>query len=264
MTGILISVNDLSVTLGGRRVVHDISFDVSSGEVVSLIGPNGAGKTSIVRALLGVVPATGDIDKKPGLTIGYVPQRLHVEPTLPLTVARLLCLTRQYDEGTMAAAMAEVGAPGLLSRQVHDLSGGEFQRVLLARALLGKPDLLILDEPTQGVDFTGQSELYRLIGRIRETRGCGVLLISHDLHVVMAQTDKVICINHHICCQGKPESVAADPAYAALFGARERDALAVFRHHHTHAHDAAGDVLENKTGPEFGPGSKTGSGADHA
>lgn len=248
----LIAIRDLAVTLAGRQVVHDISFEIGAGEIVSLIGPNGAGKTTIARAVLGIVKSSGEIDRRPGLTIGYVPQRLHIEPTLPLTVRRLLSLTRRFNEAAIRQALGEVGAEGLIDRQAHELSGGEYQRVLLARALLVSPDLLILDEPIQGVDFAGQRALYQLIDRIRDERGCGVLLISHDLHLVMGATDKVVCVNHHVCCQGEPEKVAADPSYVALFGRRDAETLAVFRHHHDHTHHVSGEI-----GGEIGDENKT-------
>ena len=244
----LVRISGLSVALGGRSVLHDIGFDVGPGEIVSLIGPNGAGKTTIARAILGIVPASGTIERRAGLSIGYVPQRLHIEPTLPLTVRRILRLTRRFADPDIERALAETGGEALIDRQVQDLSGGEHQRVLLARALLGAPDLLILDEPAQGVDFAGQAALYRLIGRIRDERGCGVLLISHDLHVVMAATDKVVCVNHHVCCQGEPETVAAHPDFVALFGAHEAETLAIFRHRHDHAHDVSGDVAGDVAG----------------
>ncbi len=241
----LIELSDVSVRLGGREVVTDINLAVHRGEILTLIGPNGAGKTTIARALLGIVkPSSGDVTTAAGTRIGYVPQRMQVEGTLPLTVRRLLCLTHAYGEKEMAQSLTEVGAAHLLDRQAAELSGGEYQRVLLARALLGSPDVLILDEPTNGIDFAGQNALYSLLAAIRQERGCAILLISHDLHVVMAASDRVICVNGHLCCQGAPEAVTSDPAYVALFGPGHSESLAVFRHHHDHSHDVSGKVHE--------------------
>lgn len=179
----------------------------------------------------------------PGVRIGYVPQRFAVDPVLPLTVARFLDLGRRCSIEAKETALQEVGAGGLLHRTMHALSGGETQRVLLARALLRNPHLLVLDEPAQGVDYPGQAELYGLIGRIRDRRRCGVLLISHDLHLVMAATDRVICLNRHVCCSGLPEAVSRDPAYVALFGHRVPTGMAVYTHEHDHGHGTGGEVV---------------------
>jgi len=200
---------------------------------VTLIGPNGSGKTTLLRALLGAVkPATGRILRAAGLVVGYVPQRLAIDPTLPLTVGRFLDLPTRADRVRKHAALARVGIEGLERRAMTELSGGQFQRVLLARALLAEPQLLMLDEPTQGLDQIGEAAFYRLIEAVRRDTGCGVLMVSHDLHVVMSASDRVICLNKHICCEGAPSHVASAPAYRALFGQGTEGALALYPHDH--------------------------------
>jgi zinc transport system ATP-binding protein len=234
--GYLIEASGVSVTMGGRLILDRVDIGIGRQEIVTLIGPNGAGKTMLIRMLLGLRrPDRGDILRIDGLTIGYLPQRISLDPTLPLTV--------EWEAGR--AELKEVGAGHLANAMMHDLSGGELQRVMLARAMLRNPDLLVLDEPVQGVDFTGELDLYELIERIRDRRGCGILLVSHDLHLVMASTDRVVCLNHHICCAGHPEAVKRDPEYLALFGSRAAESLAVYAHVHDHDHDLSGDVVEH-------------------
>ncbi|MCB1549980.1 MAG: ATP-binding cassette domain-containing protein, partial [Hyphomicrobiaceae bacterium] len=204
-------------------------------------GPNGAGKTTLVRTILGLErPDAGTITRRPGLTVGYAPQRFDLDKTLPMTVERFLTLARKASAQEVAATLAEVGASHVAGRQIANLSGGEFQRVILARALIRRPDLLVLDEPVRGVDYLGEADLYTLIGRIRTERGLGVLLVSHDLHVVMAASDRVLCLNRHVCCSGVPDSVAQHPEYVRLFGRETARAFAVYTHHHDHAHDLSG------------------------
>lgn len=242
----LIQATGINVTRGGKEILSNVETIVRAGEVVTLIGPNGAGKTTVVRVILGLMKADGGtVIRRPGLVIGYMPQRLTIDPTLPLTVGRFLALgaKRGGHAGDRAAVLDEVGAGAVMETPLHDVSGGEFQRILLARALLRDPDLLVLDEPSQGIDINGQAELYRLITRIRDQRRCGVLMVSHDLHLVMAKTDQVICLNRHVCCAGHPELVTADPSYIALFGKQVASTLAVYHHHHDHAHDAGGKVV---------------------
>lgn len=232
-TGPLIEVCGLGVHRSGRWLVRDIDLTVSGGEVVTLIGPNGSGKSTTAKAVIGVLaPTVGTVRRAPGLRIGYVPQSLSIDTTLPLSVHRLLTLTARHDRAAVEAALTAVGIPHLRMASVHGLSGGEFQRALLARAMLRAPDLLVLDEPVQGVDVPGELALYGLIQDIRDRTGCGVLLISHDLHVVMAATDMVICLNGRVSCRGAPQAVIADPAYADLFGAVAAETLAVYRHGH--------------------------------
>jgi zinc transport system ATP-binding protein len=239
--GYLIEARGLSVRFRDRTILDQVDLQVSRGEIVTVIGLNGAGKSTLVRALLGLTtPASGTIIRQPGLRIGYSPQHLHLDATLPLTVARFLTLGARTSEARLRELLAEVGVAEVLHNQVADISGGELHRVLLARALLRKPDLLVLDEPLAGVDVAGQSELYRLIADIRDRYACGVLLVSHDLHVVMAATDRVVCINHHVCCTGRPEAVTRHPEFVALFGRHVAEVLAVYTHHHDHQHDVAG------------------------
>jgi zinc transport system ATP-binding protein len=161
---------------------------------------------------------------------------------MPLTVRRFLALTKA-DSTALQRNADETGVTPLLDRPMQGLSGGETQRVLLARALMGSPDLLVLDEPVQGIDVNGQTELYRLIVRLRDERGCAVLMVSHDLHLVMAATDEVLCINQHLCCSGHPDAVSRHPAYLSLFGEIDADTLAVYTHHHDHRHDLHGEVV---------------------
>ncbi len=234
----LIETRGLTVRLGGRTVLHDVDFAIERGEIVTVVGPNGSGKTTLLRALIGAVPpARGAVARAPGLRLGYVPQRLHIDPTLPLTAARFLNLPRRVARADVDAALTRAGAGGLGGRQMSDLSGGQFQRVLLARALLERPDLLILDEATAGLDQPGQAAFYRQIEEVRREMDCAVLMVSHELHVVMSASDRVVCLNHHVCCEGKPDAVASAPEYRALFGTGTQGALALYRHEHDHAHD---------------------------
>ncbi len=239
----LASVRDVSLRLGDRQVLDHVTLELASGEIVTLIGPNGSGKTTLVRLALGLIrPDSGSSSLRPGVRIGYMPQRMVVDPVLPLDVRRFLLLGGRSTDSALKAALDEVGAAHLVASPIQDISGGEMQRVMLARALLRQPDMLVLDEPVQGVDVNGQAELYELIGRIRDRHGCGILMVSHDLHLVMASTDRVVCINHHVCCSGTPEVVTRDPAYLELFGPGAR-AYALYTHHHDHAHDLHGDVV---------------------
>ena len=243
MSDSLIRLHAVTVQFAGQAVLEGVSLDLQAGEIVTLIGPNGAGKTTLVRVVLGLLrPSQGSVWRQSRLRIGYMPQKLSVEATMPLSVLRFLRLVAGVGRAEAEAALAEVGAEQVLNSPLQAISGGELQRVLLARALLRKPQLLVLDEPVQGVDVAGQAELYRLIGRLRERYGCGVLMVSHDLHLVMSATDQVICLNRHICCSGHPEQVGADPAFHALFGQDARS-LAVYQHHHDHQHDLHGGVV---------------------
>ena len=240
----LIEAEGLRLRLDGREVLEGVDLRVERGQIVTLIGPNGAGKTTLVRVILGLLKTDGGrVKLEPGLRIGYMPQRLALSENLPLTVRRFLTLAHRGDAARLDGVAAEVGIKHLLGHSMQTLSGGEAQRVLLARALLRDPELLVLDEPVQGVDVTGQSELYALIGRIRDRHHCGVLMVSHDLHLVMAATDQVLCLNHHVCCSGHPDTVSRHPAYLELFGTPAADKLALYTHHHDHTHDIHGDVV---------------------
>jgi zinc transport system ATP-binding protein len=235
----LVTAAHVSVRRGSRVILDDVSLTIGRGEIVSLIGPNGGGKSTLVKALLGLLPPdSGTVTRQPGLKVGYVPQRLPLDSTLPLPVWRFMTLTRRAPAEAIRAGLAETGVDHLYDRQLESLSGGEFQRVALARALLHQPDWLVLDEPVQGVDFAGEADLYRLIAEIRDRHRCGILLVSHDLHVVMAATDHVICLNQHVCCAGRPETVSRDAAYQRLFGPRGE--LALYTHHHDHTHGLGG------------------------
>ena len=234
----LIETEGLSVRYGATTVIERVDFTISAGEIVTIVGPNGSGKSTLVRALLGIVPpSAGRIWRRRALRVGYVPQRLSIDATMPLTVARFLALPRRASASAVARATARLGAEGLGQRQMASLSGGQFQRVVMARALLARPEVLILDEPTQGLDQPGVASFYRLIEELRQDLGCAVLLVSHDLHVVMSASDRVICLNRHICCQGTPEIVSEAPEYRALFGIGTGGALALYRHEHDHRHD---------------------------
>ncbi len=239
----LVTLDGAGVFRAGRWLVRGVSCTVDPGEIVTLIGPNGSGKSTTAKMALGILaPDEGSSDRRQGLRIAYVPQSLAIDWTLPLAVDRFMRLTGPVSRTEAAQALAATGVGHLARAEVRTLSGGEFQRVLLARAIARKPDLLVLDEPVQGVDFTGEIALYELIKSIRDRLNCGVLLISHDLHVVMAATDRVICLNGHVCCSGTPTAVAASAEYKALFGARAASTLAVYEHNHDHTHLPDGRV----------------------
>jgi len=242
---VLVEMRNAGVHRSGRWLVRGVDLTVRRGEIVTLIGPNGSGKSTTVKMAIGVLqPDEGVVGRMPSLKVGYVPQKVSIDWTLPLSVERLMALTGSLDRKKVAEALDAAGIAHLARAEVQTLSGGEFQRALLARALAREPDLLVLDEPVQGVDFTGEIALYQLISEIRDRTGCGVLLISHDLHVVMAATDTVICLNGHICCRGTPEKVLKSPEYVRLFGARAGDTLAIYHHHHDHTHLADGRVRQ--------------------
>ncbi len=241
----LIEAHDVGVRRNGSWLVRNVCLTLHEGEVVTLIGPNGGGKSTTAKAVLNLLEIDeGHVSMRDGLRIGYVPQKLTIDWTLPLTVKRLMTLTGKASVEEINEALGLVGLEGRENASVQNLSGGEFQRALLARALLRKPDLLVLDEPVQGVDFSGMIALYELINRIRRELRCGVLLISHDLHIVMAQTDRVVCLNGHVCCSGSPHTVVEDEAYKSLFGAQGAESLAIYRHHHDHSHDEHGDIVK--------------------
>jgi zinc transport system ATP-binding protein len=246
-TDVLLAARGVRFARAGRVILEDIDLDLAPREIVTVIGPNGAGKTTLVRVLLGLErPDTGTISRRSGLSVGYAPQRFDRDPVIPMTVARFLAIGSRHTPTEATAALTEVGATRVIGQQLSQLSGGELQRVVLARALLRKPDLLVLDEPVRGVDYAGEAELYDLIGRIRDVRGVGILLVSHDLHVVMAQSDRVICINRHICCSGVPDAVAQHPEYARLFGAEAARSFALYHHQHDHSHDLSGKAMPAK------------------
>lgn len=234
----LISLKKVTVAYGNSTVLRNVDLNLNSGEIVTIVGPNGSGKTTLLRAIIGSVqPKTGTITLKPGLKIGYVPQRLNFDRTLPLTVQRFLSLSDPVSRDMCIHALQRAGVPQLLKEQMSDISGGQFQRVLLAWALLGQPAVLILDEATQGLDQPGSAAFYRQIETVRNETGCAVLMISHDLHVVMSASDQVICLNGHVCCAGTPSAVLSTPEYRELFGTGTGGALALYRHDHDHVHE---------------------------
>jgi len=237
---VLIRAEDIHLSLAGREILTGVSLEVSRGEILTVIGPNGGGKTTLLRIMLGLLkPDSGRVSQTRGIKIGYMPQKMHFDPILPLSVRRFLTLSAPRPGEALVRALAEVGAPNLLDAPVQTLSGGELQRILLARALLREPDLLALDEPAQGVDVHGQEELFDLISRLSHELGCAVLMVSHDLHLVMAATDRVICLNRHVCCTGHPGAVQADPAFLKLFTPRTLTNLALYTHQHNGHRDPA-------------------------
>ncbi len=240
MNAALIEASGLGWRRGGREILADVDLRVEAGRILTIVGPNGAGKTTLLRLLMGLQkPTAGRVRRVPGLTVGYVPQSFSVDPIMPLPVWRLMGLTRPAARDAIAAALAEVGAEALIDADVGTLSGGEQRRVLLARAILRRPRVLFLDEPTQGVDFAGEIALYRLIAALRERLDCAVVMVSHDLHVVMAATDQVICLDGRVCCAGRPEAVREDPNYRRLFGRAAAD-VALYHHDHPHTHGPEG------------------------
>nr|CAD6413677.1 metal ABC transporter ATP-binding protein [Rhizobium sp. Q54] len=239
----LVELKNAGLYRDGRWLVRGIDLTIAAGEILTLIGPNGAGKSTTAKMVTGVLrPNEGAVERSHDMRIGYVPQKLSIDWTMPLSVRRLMRLTGRLSDADLLNALKATGIPHLADAEVRYLSGGEFQRALLARAIARRPDLLVLDEPVQGVDFAGETALYDLIRQIRDTTGCGILLISHDLHMVMAGTDTVICLNGHVCCRGTPETVSRSEDYQRLFGGAARG-LAVYSHRHDHTHLPDGRVL---------------------
>lgn len=245
----LVTFDNISMDFDGRSLLRQIQIQIHQGEIVTLIGPNGSGKSTLIRILLGLqVPSSGNLIRHDSIRVGYMPQKLHIDATLPLTVKHFLALVKGVDMKKIPEILEKTGIQSLSNKQMHVLSGGETQRVLLARALLNNPNLLVLDEPVQGVDVSGQVELYNLIADIRDELGCGVLMVSHDLHLVMAKTDTVVCINQHVCCSGSPQHVTEHPEYQALFGVPgAEESLAIYSHHHDHVHDDHGDIMDTES-----------------
>ncbi|HEB83023.1 MAG TPA: ATP-binding cassette domain-containing protein [Gammaproteobacteria bacterium] len=243
---LLLQASAISYRRHGKNILDNISLDIREREIITLIGPNGAGKTSLVRILLGLARAgSGKITRHKKLRIGYVPQRIHIPDVMPLRVLDFLNVSGNYSEDECRQILAEVSCDYLLSAPMQTVSGGEMQRVLLARALLKQPQLLVLDEPASGMDVVGQQALYETLREIRDKKGCGILLVSHDLHLVMAATDRVICLNTHVCCTGRPDDVTANPEYLKLFG-HAIDGLALYEHHHDHEHDLHGNIIASE------------------
>jgi len=233
----LIKLQNINLVRQGRSILKDIQLDIRSGEIITLIGPNGAGKSSLLKLALGLIaPSSGQRICLPNLRIGYMPQKISLPETLPLSVKHFLKLAKGFQKNELFNVSRRLKIEHLLDQPMQRLSGGEQQRVLLARALLSKPELLVLDEPVQGLDVSGQSELYHLISDLKDELNCGVLMVSHDLHLVMAATDKVVCLNGHVCCEGHPQLIQQDPSYLELFGKSMPAHLAPYTHHHDHTH----------------------------
>ncbi len=240
----LVEVRDLTVKSQTSTLVDNVSLSVSRGEIVTIVGPNGSGKSTTLKAILGILkPHSGSIHMAGKTRIGYVPQKLEINWSMPLSVHRFMRLTQRHSDDEIDRALAVTDVNHLKKREMTALSGGEFQRVLIARAMASNPDLLVLDEPVQGVDFNAEVDIYRLIAELRDTHRCGVLLVSHDLHIVMAQTDTVVCLNGHVCCSGTPHAVTSSTEFQNLFGVRGAQALAIYQHHHDHSHGPDGQII---------------------
>ncbi|MDB0003651.1 metal ABC transporter ATP-binding protein [Alphaproteobacteria bacterium] len=239
---LLIKLENAGVQRMSKWLVKGISFEISQGQIVTLIGPNGSGKTTTAKMILKIMNAdegqiTRNTDK-----MAYVPQKINIDWTMPLRVIDFMKITNNLNDNQVVESLTTTGVDKLLYNQIHNLSGGEFQRVLIARAIAKKPDLLVLDEPVQGVDYNGEIALYNLIKKISVNLNCGILLISHDMHFVMSTTDHVVCLNGHICCSGTPSSVVKNPEYIKLFGEHNSETLSYYQHHHDHSHDNDGSV----------------------
>lgn len=242
----LIAGKDISLLEGGKYILHHVDIDVRANEIVSLIGPNGAGKTSLLKILLGITNATsGTIKRKKNLKIGYMPQKIHIERTLPLTAQSFLSLSAKHSTNHEQKMIKLLNIESVLETPLQRLSGGEMQKLMLVRAMLNKPDLLILDEPAQNLDVTGQADLYKLLQKLRKEFQLAILIVSHDLHLVMQSTDQVVCLNQHVCCSGHAESVKKHPEYLKLFDANTVKEVAVYKHHHDHHHTAEGHIVHD-------------------
>jgi len=235
---LLVQAKNIGLVIQNKTILEHINFTVKRGEIVTLIGPNGAGKTALLKLVLGLNhPTSGKIVLAKGLRIGYMPQALAVESLMPLDVAKFLLLSPRANKLKCAEIAAELTITHLLTSPIQNISGGELQRVLFARALLNEPDLLVLDEPAQGIDINGQAVLYQLISTMRTKLNCSILMVSHDLHLVIAGTDQVVCLNRHVCCSGHPAAVMQNPEFINLFGSKVAAELALYTHHHDHHHD---------------------------
>ena len=241
---ILVKLKQAGFRINDKWLVKGVSLQIEKGKIVTLIGPNGSGKSTTAKIALGIYKKIDGKVEKFTNKIGYVPQKISIDWTLPLRVNDFMVLTENLKEEAISEALSLTGVIHLKDKNLGDLSGGEFQRVLLARAISKKPDLLVLDEPVQGVDFTGEIALYELIKKISDELNCGILLISHDLHTVMSATDHVVCLNGHVCCSGSPLDVAKNNEYKALFGEQASQILSIYEHHHDHVHSNDGDIKQ--------------------
>jgi zinc transport system ATP-binding protein len=242
---ILVKLNNVGFRQNKKWLVEGVSLEVKKGKIITLIGPNGSGKSTTAKIALGIYKdIEGSVDKHTN-KVGYVPQKITIDWTLPLRVKDFMILTEVLKEEEIDDALSLTGVMHLKNKNLGNLSGGEFQRVLLARAISKKPELLVLDEPVQGVDYTGEIALYELIKKISDTLNCGILLISHDLHTVMTATDHVVCLNGHVCCSGTPKDVVKNNEYKSLFGDRASQILSIYEHKHDHVHSNDGDIKKN-------------------
>ena len=242
---ILVKLKDAGFKINDKWLVQGVSLQVEKGKIVTLIGPNGSGKSTTAKIALGIYKKIEGAVEKFTNNVGYVPQKISIDWTLPLRVNDFMVLTENLKDEIIDEALSLTGVIHLKDKNLSDLSGGEFQRVLLARAISKKPDLLVLDEPVQGVDFTGEIALYELIKKISDELNCGILLISHDLHTVMSATDHVVCLNGHVCCSGSPTDVAKNDEYKALFGEQASQILSRYEHKHDHIHTNEGKIKKN-------------------
>lgn len=239
----LVSLENINVTFGEFQALQNIQLKIYPKSITTIVGPNGGGKSTLLKVLLKLLsPTTGTVVHQKDLKIGYVPQKLQLEHAIPITVSKFLALKPNVKSPLIDEALALFSITHLKQSNMQKLSGGELQRVLLARAILDKPQLLVLDEPMQGVDITGQTELYQLLNKTRDWLNCAILMVSHDLNIVMANTDEVLCVNRHICCAGTPETISSDPHFIRLFGDKFAKNVAFYTHHHNHHHDLHGNV----------------------
>ena len=241
----LVKLENAGYSQNNKWLVRGVSLVVEKGKIVTLIGPNGSGKSTTAKIALGIYKKIEGKVEKYTKKVGYVPQRVSIDWTLPLRVNDFMVLTENLKDDAINEALSLTGVEHLKNKNLGSLSGGEFQRVLLARAISKKPELLVLDEPVQGVDFTGEIALYELIKKISDELNCGILLISHDLHTVMSATDHVVCLNGHVCCSGSPIDVAKNNEYKALFGEQASQILSVYEHRHDHVHSNEGEIKKN-------------------
>lgn len=257
----LVQLIDAGIKRDSRWLVRGVSFNVDKGQIVTLIGPNGSGKSTTAQLLLGILkPNEGIVKRRPNTVISYLPQKLTIDWTLPIRVEHFMKMTGKASNENVRSALVSTGVEHLLREDLRILSGGELQRVMIARAIARKPDLIVLDEPVQGVDFKGMLELYELIKRLRDELNCGIVLISHDLHIVMADSDNVICLNGHVCCSGTPKLVSESEEYHALFGRQVAPGLALYEHKHDHIHDTDGSLIDDN---EKSPSSQQGNINEH-
>ena len=239
---LLVKLENAGVQRTSKWLVRGVSFEINHGQIVTLIGPNGSGKTTTAKMILNILNTDEGLVKGNANKMAYVPQKINIDWTMPLRVIDFMKITSSLNNTQITESLVMTGVDKLLYNQIHSLSGGEFQRVLIARAIAKKPDLLVLDEPVQGVDFNGEIALYNLIKEISVNLNCGILLISHDMHFVMSTTYHDICLNGHICCSGSPSNIVKNPEYIKLFGQHNSETLSYYQHQHDHSHNHDGSV----------------------